>query len=342
MHPFFDPLNDRETMLLLTAATVGGSEETAVFDYLPAKSRERVLAKAQALASIPKDKRVQFVVHVMKDELRGRGTSGVDKIDASWLLQGLKGESPRIVAAILVGMPTSVIRAVVARLPQGIRKRLPPKESLRAVNAEILCSLRQLFAARFCTMPEPPRRGFGFRDLIQLDPSELSKLVRDLGLIELGQAFASVGKMALSELCRRLPRESAEELVAAVRSASRIDLPDIKKAQRFLSRIVVNFSDTEEFFRKAGLWRLAKACAREDEGFCQAFAQRLPREIGLLFLELLGKARELEEEDEEAARRLQDSVLCRLGVLAERAEISRQWSELELVLHDPAVLQPPQ
>ena len=65
----------------------------------------------------------------------------------------------------------------------------------------------------------------------------------------------------LAELCRRLQRSKAEELILAVRRASKTDAPDLKTAQRFLSRVVVNFDDTEEFFQKAGLWRVSEAAS---------------------------------------------------------------------------------
>ena len=339
MHPFFEPLDERETMLLLTTLTVG-SEETRIFDYLPAESKARLTQKAAALSSIPKEKRVAFIVHEMKHAFAFRGLRGVEKVDASWLLQGLKGESPRAVAAVLVGLPRATVRALLERLPPGIRQRLPPKEEMKRVPVELVRSLRQVFESRFFAMPQLSPKGFGYRDIIQLERSEIYKVMRDLGLIELGQAFVAVGKMALAELCRRLPREKAEELIQAVRGASRVDVPDLKSAQRFLSLVVVNFTDTEEFFQKAGLWRLAKAALIEDEGFRAAFRQRLPREAGQLFASLLEKASERTEYTEELVKRLQDSILLRVRELAKRGEVSQRWAEVEMLFHDPSVATP--
>ena len=159
--------------------------------------------------------------------------------------------------------------------------------------------------------------------------------MRILGLIELGQAFASVGRMALAEFCRRLPRDKAEELVLAVKNASRLDAPTIKSAQRFLSRVVVNFKDTEEFFHKAGLWRLAKASLPESEAFRIAFSQRIPREIGLLYGSFVEKAQAMDDLTEESLSRLQDNVLLKVRSLAESGGIHQKWLEPELVLHDP-------
>ena len=162
--------------------------------------------------------------------------------------------------------------------------------------------------------------------------------MRELGLIELGQAFAAVGKIALAELCRRLPRKSAEELIMAVRSASRIDLPDLKTAQRFLSRVVVNFNDTDEFFQKAGLWRLTKCSLMEDEVFRGGFRQRLPREAGRLYDSFFEKTEDFGELDEGQLQRLQDSVLQSIHALSQRQEISSRWANVNYRFHDPDLL----
>jgi hypothetical protein len=179
---------------------------------------------------------------------------------------------------------------------------------------------------------------FGFREIIHLERKELYRLMRDLGLVELGQAFVAVGKLALAELCRRLPRSKAEELILAVRRSSRVDAPDLKTAQRFLSRVVVNFDDTEEFFQKAGLWRVAKACLLESEDFRAAFRQRMPRDAGGLFDEYIQKAHEWEELTPEVLGRLQDSIVVRVKALSETSVLSPRWSQLELTLNDPDYL----
>jgi hypothetical protein len=349
MHPFFEPLDDRDTMLLLTTLTMGSSADVAVFERLPDAARDRLKAKAQALLAIPTEKRVPFMVHEIKQALAFKGLRGAERCDPSWLLHGLKGESPRVVAAILVTLPTPTVRALLEKLPPGIRQRLPPKEEMKRVPLELVRSVRQMFESRFSAMPKPSARGFGYRDIIQLERTEIFRLIRELGLVELGQAFVSVGKMALAELCRRLPRDKAEELIMAVRAASRVDLPELKSAQRFLSRVVVNFTDTEEFFQKAGLWRLAKASTLEDPGFRAAFRQRLPREAGLVFESYLDKATETGEAGEDALKRLQDSILVRVRYLAHKSAISARWGEVEMSYHDPtaaaaaeaAVAQPP-
>jgi len=343
MHPFFAPLNDREAMLLLTTLTVGGSEDIALFQYLPTDAQQRLQEKADALLAIDSKKRINFMVHEIKQAISFKGLRGVERVDPSWILQGLKGENARVVATVLISLPGPTVRSVLKRLPQAIRKKLPPKDEIKRIPVNLVRAVRQIFESRFAAMPQPTPKGFAFRDIIQLERKEIYRVMRELGLVELGQAFAAVGKLALAELCRRLPRDKAEELILAVKSASRVDIPDIKNAQRFLSRVVVNFKDTEEFFQKSGLWRLAKATLLEEPQFRDGFRQRLPREAGQLLITYIEKAREMEElVDEDSVRRLQDVILLRVRDMAKRGVISSRWGEVDMLFHDPTAADPPE
>ena len=79
----------------------------------------------------------------------------------------------------------------------------------------------------------------------------------------------------------------------------------------------MSFKDTEEFFQKAGLWRLAKASLIEDEKFREGLRQRLPREIGRLFVQYVETAGEIDEDlDHAVYQLLKDSVLLRFKVIS--------------------------
>lgn len=334
MHPFFTPLTPYELALLLTTLTVGGADQVGIFAAMPPESRQRLQEKAGALLQISGDRRVQLMVRELKNALAYNGLRGVERIDPSWIVQGLKGESPRVVATLLLGLPTPVVKSVLRRLPAAVRHELPPKHEIKEIPEDIARAMRQIFEARFHPMPSPTQGPFGFRDVVHLERSELFHLIRDLGLIELGRAFVTVGKMALLELCRRLPRPHAEELIHAVKVASHVDLPDPKSAQRFLSRVVMNFENTEEFLQKAGLWRLAKACLLEDESFRLAMGQRLPRRAAQHLHGYMEKAGEMEDLTPDALQRLQDSVLVRVILLSRQGALNPALAGGAMSYHD--------
>ena len=337
MHPFFEPLSQRDAMLLLTTLTIGGRDETALFTMLPESSRVELEQKAQALLSLDSDKRVSFMVNQIKEALASTGGKGLEAIDPSWLAHELAQESPRIVAAILVTLPDKTIKSVAKRLPKSIREQLPRKREVENIAPTIQKAIRQSFEARFAQMPNPPAlKQFTFRDIIRLERSELSILMRTIGLIELGQAFVSVGKMALVDFCRRLPKEEQAELIEAVRRSDHMDEAERKSAQRFLSRVVGTFEDQEEFFHKAGLWRLAKSSVREDEAFQLALSQRLPRNPGMIYRRLIDTAANMDDLTDELIGRFQDSILLEMSPLVSRGKLNPKWTQVPLSLNDPA------
>jgi hypothetical protein len=334
-HPFFAPLDDQRLTLLLITLTVGGKEQVGLFKFLPEQVGQALTEKALALQQIAADVRVPLMVRELTAALERNGQRGVERLDPSWIVHGLKGESPRLVGSILLNLPAPLVRSVLRRLPPAVRDHLPPKSQLSRIAPALSRHLRILFESRFAPMPLRHGEGFAFVDIIHLERGELFLLIRDLGLTELGQAFVAVGKMALVELCRRLPRAHADELIHAVKSASQADLPDPKTAQRFLSRVVVNFQNTEEFLHKAGLWRLAKALRGTDPSFWVTLGQRLPRRTAHFLRAYVDKAGEMEDLSQEVQQRLHDGVLVRIVSLARAGSIGEAYAKLKMDYHDP-------
>ena len=336
MHPFFEPLSQRDAMLLLTTLTIGGREETSLFQMLPEASRHELEQKANALLSLDSDRRVSFMVNQIKEALASTGGRGLDAIDPSWLAHELASESPRIVAAILVTLPAKTIKSIAKRLPPTLREKLPRKKEVESISPTILRAMRQQFESRFAIMPTVPAlKSFSFRDIIRLERKELSILMRTIGLVELGQAFVSVGKMALIDFCRKLPKEEANELIEAVKRSHTMDEAERKSAQRFLSRVVGTFDDQEEFFHKAGLWRLAKSSLLEDPSFQLALSQRLPRDPGMIYRRLIDTAKDMDDLTEGLITRFQDSILLEIPSLVERGKLNPKWTQVPMNLHDP-------
>jgi len=340
MHPFFEPLTPKEAMLLLTALTVGGREEVDLFELLPKEMSERLIDKAHRLLEIPGEKRVQFMIKEMKQALNSNGLPGLEFIDPSWLVHELNGESPQIVACILVKLPTPIVKSILKRLPNEIREALPSKKIIRQISGEAEQTVRQLFLGRFHPMPLRPAKELSFVDLIFLERSDLLSLISGLGMTELGQAFVSVGPLALKEFCRRLPKDKQEELISATTNASVVSDPaELKSAQRFLSRTQVNFEDPDKFFHKAGLWRLAKSILSEAPIYHQQFAQRLPRGPGIILLEYIEKIKVMEDVTPDLICHFQDSALRKMRALSEQDLIHSSWANHSFQFHNPDIVE---
>jgi flagellar motor switch protein FliG len=333
MHRIFHPLDRRRASLLLTLMTHGGADALPALDFLTDDEQGAIKEKAQALLQIPGDKRALFIAHEFKGLMAETSARGLEAVDPSWIVDALSMESPPVVAAILIGLPNHQLKAVIERLPGELRRRLPPKDAVRQVPAEVVRGIRQTFENRFAPMPTLIGKNFSFRDIVTLEHKELLLLFHSLGLEELAAAFVSVGRYALAELCKRLPREYATELIGAVKEANAQDAMELKSAQRFLGRVLVNYSDAEELSRKAGLYRLSKALVVEDRDYVRAFYQRQPKAIASQLESYLQKVQELAESDDMRARHIQNSVLRRVSALAQKGIMPR-LSDFQFQYHE--------
>ena len=335
LHPFFAVLDTPETALLLTTLTLGSPDHAQLFAHLPQATQSKLRDRAEALLALPSEKRVPLMVHELRALVEQQGQQRLEFVDPTWVVHRLRGESPRMVGLLLLGMPPHQMRAVLRRLPQELRHLLPPKSDLKRMSGTLVNHLRLKFLAQFDPMPDATSGPRGLHDLVHLERADLSRLIRTLGLTELGQAFATVERLAFAELCRRLPRQTAQELIVAVQSASRVDLPDAASAQRFLTRVVVIFEDTEEFFQRSGLWRLARAMVDEPDSFVQALSQHLPRRYGVTLSGYVTRAKELEMADPQVVARLKDGILVRAVLLARAHNPSSMWATGPIAFGDP-------
>jgi flagellar motor switch protein FliG len=324
------PLDRRQQTLLLTLLSFGGSQARDLVQLLPDEDAQLLLAKAQKLEEIPRERRVAHMVGALKQMMTFRAMKGLEGVEPSWLSAGFKGESPRVVAIVLMHMPSSLVRQIVARLPEPVRDAMPPREELKQIPLPVVKLIRARFDAKFASMPlERDLAELQFRDLVLLTAKELVTVIRHVGADEIACAFLAVGKRALAEFLNRLPPEDAEELIAAVKRADMKDQMELKAARGFLAKVLGGFNNTDELFQKAGLYRLARAISVEDKTFVRQISQRFPRAHGRLLGEYLARVGEEALEDLQV-RRLRDQVLDVVANLSRRGKIEARYGQSQV------------
>ena len=344
------PLDRRQQSLLLTAMSFGGAEARELWRFLPDEDAHLIADKAARLEEIPREKRVPLMVRELRGLMSFRAVKGLDGVEPSWLAAAFKGESPRVIAAVLMFLPSSLSRQIIARLPEGVQKALPAREELKNIPMEVIKLVRSRFDQKFIVMPlERDLTDLGFEDVVLLSAKELITLVRSIGADEIACAFLAVGKRALAEFLSKLSPQDGEELLAAVRRADVKDGMELKSAQTFLGKVLTAspsrpvghntaagikgaggntsgtaFTNTDELFQKGGLYRLARALSVEDETAVRQLVQRFPRAHGRLLLEYLERVRE-REHDDDAVRRLRDHILVSIANLSRRGKIDARY-----------------
>lgn len=338
----FYPLSPRLTVLLGTIFTQGGEDDLYLIDFLTDEDAYLLKEKAELLVQLDGPKRAAIVAAEMRRQFQFRGLLGLDQVDPSWLLSALKGEQPITIGIVLAQLSASARARILSQLPPAVRDRVPSREELKGTRLEIMRAVRQIFESKFAVMPVPPTEptNFYFKDIVLLEGRELMQLVRALGIDELGSAFLTIGKRKLAELCTKLAREAAEELVAAVKQTEERDALDLKDANAFLQRLVLGLKIDEargvspeeakdrfqrELFQKAGLLRLARGLRAERPGYVQQLAQRLPRSHGRLLQSYVSKIDEIFETDDAKLRRVQDLILYRVEKLAARGKVNPKY-----------------
>ncbi len=338
----FYPLSPRLTCLLGTIFTQGGGDDLPIIDFLGEEDAYVVRERAEVLLALDGAKRATVVAGEMRRQFQLRGLIGLDQIDPSWLLAALRGEQPTTIGIVLAQLSTSTRSRILSQLPPAVRDRVPGKDELKHVRLEVMRVVRQLFEAQFATMPVPPGEptNFFFRDIVLLDGRELLQLVRAMGLNELGAAFLTVGRRKLAELCQRLGREPAEQLVAAVKQTEARDAMDLNDANSFLQRMLLGLKLDEargvsagdardrfqrELFQRAGLFRLAKGIRAERPLFVKQIGQRMPRSHGRLLRTYVEKMDDMITYDEAKIRRLQDLILYQVEKLAARGKVNPKF-----------------
>lgn len=337
----FYPLSPRLTMLLCTIFTQGGEEDLSALEHLNEDDAYLVQEKAQQLLQLEPERRVSVVVREMRRQMQFAGLIGLEAIDPSWLLAGVRGEQPVVIGIILAQLSSGARSRILAHLPPKVRARVPTKEDLKHTKLELMRIVRHAFESKYVPMAAPPGAPteFYFKDIALLDVRELVQLIRALGIEQLAAAFMAVGRRKLAELCHRLGTQAADELIAAYKETEQRDAMDINDANDFLSRMVLGLrsgngavnkdSFQKELFQKAGLFRLAAAVRSERPSFVQQLAQRIPRSHGKLLSQYVYRINENEEVDWTKLRRLQDLVLFRVEKLAARGKVNPRFLKFQ-------------
>ena len=258
-----------------------------------------------------------------------------------------------MIAAVLMYLPSSLSKQIVARLPENVARALPSRSEMKGVPLEVVKLIRSRFEAKFISMPlERELANLAFGDLVLLSAKELIVVVRNIGADEIACAFLAVGKRALAEFLGKLSPSDGEELLAAVRRADLKDSMELKSAQAFLGKILsagpgrpvgsntsampraggntsgMAFANTDELFQKAGLYRLARAISLEEPLAIRQLVQRFPRAHGRLLLDYLERVRE-RDLDHDSILRLRDQILVVLVNLSRRGKIDARYGAVE-------------
>jgi len=221
---------------------------------------------------MPRDQRIAFAGREARRLSSARLRRGLEGIDPSWLVDGLRGENPYIVSAALSFLPTPVRRSVERRLPTKVRDAMPDRQQIAAIENVWLVRIRELLDRRLIELMPMLKSG----TVVDLEVVEVA--LRKLGRAEAALGLQPLGRTVLANFIARLDSQKADTVRRAVKAARTSDPERVERAQRFWGRGIDGDASIEEIELRAGLWLMAHVLADDAwAGHLRAHFVYLPR-----------------------------------------------------------------
>lgn len=282
MDAYFSGLSKRQTMLLLTALTLGGAEATSCFKHLPDEEQALLKHRADEVQKIPREKRIPLLVQEMKRLVTARRTR-LGSADLDQLLGILKGERRSVVEVILRGLPANLAEVARRRLPHSnLRLR-------RELNPEVLSIVRDRLEQSLAR--SAPKRGiFKFSDLLQLESREVLTICDRLGVRALATALAGLPAEEREGLLGSLAPDLRRAVAKAIHSVF-----DRALAEDDARGALSAHGDWEQapgdVLRSAGTQWLARACLAQSPEFAARLVERQRGDLGRLLVHWIREER---------------------------------------------------
>lgn len=268
----FASLSKRQTMLLLTAVTFGGSDCVGALEHLPPEEAELLKFRASELLQIPREKRIPLLVQEIKRLVTSR-RGQLWAFDPERLAEVLRRERPALVDVVLKALPAGVAEEVRAALPPV--KHRPSREVKPWVLSIVRWKLDELLGKAVAR-----KATFKFVDILNLQPRELLTLCDRMGARALATALAGVAAGERDSFLQALPPDQRDLASRAAAAGESRKLPE-ERAHAVLESYGAHQSP-KDALRNAGAQRIARACLAQSPEFAARLVERHGGELGRL------------------------------------------------------------
>jgi len=270
----FTSLSKRQSMLLLTAVTFGGSESPASLEFLPDEEGELLRHRAAELLQIPRDKRIPLLVQEIKRLVNAR-KGQLWAADPQKLAEVLKGERPVLVEVLLKAFPVLLAEAVRALLPP-VRARM-----FRDPRPEVLGLLRWKLEDVLARMGSAHAH-FKFSDVLRLHSRELLTLIDAVGSRALGPALAGLPDADRDAALAAAAPDHRQLLSKALLTSQEAGRKLEEKDAREVLEPHGLSTAPAGLVRSSGVQRLSRACLAQGSEFAALLVEKYPGELGRL------------------------------------------------------------
>ena len=280
-------------------------------DLLALLSRDRqegIRPAVEKAGALEREQRIAWSAREARRLSSARLRRGLEGVDPSWMVEGLRGESPRVVAAALSFLPTPVRRNVERHLPRKVREALPSRKAMAGVDKMWLVRVRELLDRRMLTLIPHLRSGAA------VDVPALEAALRDFGEGEAALGLQQVGRTALARFLSSLEEARAAAVKEVLKGATDCAEERTRRAERFWGRAAGGEDSTEAIALRSGLWQLAHVLSDPEYGV------RLRGVYVYLPHSWVQELDRLEEVVKPAESGFAAQLLSRLGLLSEEVD----------------------
>jgi hypothetical protein len=202
--------------------------------------------------------------------------STLAEVHPAWILEHLKGESPRIIGIILRLLPSKHVRYILKHIDPMVGSQIPNMVESFSVEPEILEIIRRRFERKFLPMRvsrsiiEP-----GFENLYFLKEYELEELFKEMGIAEMAVAFCGMPHSILHIIYNRLSVKEAKRLKAAIDEIDSVDPARHCEAKAIFMSIGGEGVGSENLLKTVGLAVLASAIGNDQLDMMKLLQQKL-------------------------------------------------------------------
>lgn len=219
------------------------------------------------------------------DAVRARITAATDTaalqdVHPEWMLKILERETPRVIAILLRYIPSKQSRYILERLPTRIKERMPHFVDAFSVPTLVVQSMRRRFESHFAALSSAHVETDNFASLGGLSFEDLPKLICDLGLHEIAQAFSDADERSIQILMKRLPESDARRLQERMHHLEEAPKALTRDAKFTILDIDVESVPSEVFLFEIGIRAFAKACGRAEKNLIEALSLKLEPRVG--------------------------------------------------------------
>ncbi|MFA4970976.1 MAG: hypothetical protein WC683_00080 [bacterium] len=314
--------NIRQRMFAALAVRGVGDEAAVLLEYLGSGEAQSAKSVVDLYVSDPSgDVAMDSLIAQMA---ASEHFSSLAEVHPAWILEHLKGETPRVVGLILRALPSGHVRYLLKNLPPMLRECVPNIMESFAVKPEVLELIRRRFEAGF--LPMRVTRSVthpGFEHLYYLKSEELSELIRELGLYEMSIALAGMENRALHMVFNRLDLKDAKRLQKRMKHLEGVSSELHRQARYNLLEIEGRHEGSEKMLSSVGLAALASCFGAEHDNSAKLLRQKLAPLEAYLLKRFIDERRKNQNPAVAAQRR--GIVEGLVAQLAEDGRINPEW-----------------